>query len=106
MNTEELDVKGFWERLKQLSKSHNVMQKTFCEELGLDSQQFSNKKNLGYFPTLEQLISLSNYFGVSVNYLVTGNPTDDTEKTLLDKIKSYEKAFEQIKQIVSDSTSD
>ena len=109
----KLDVKAFWERLSIISKTRNVTQITLCAELGIDLQQFRNKKSLGSFPTLEQLVRISEYFGVSINYMLTGATTDDVDSELKEELEAYKlktaelevykTKFDKIKNIVNAS---
>lgn len=67
---------GFCERLEELLKEENIMQKDFLAACGLGKNSFSNwrKSKTGY-PTLPVLRSISDYLGVSVEYLK--GETDD-----------------------------
>ena len=105
MDNKELNVEAFWERLTQISKSRNKTQIAFCADLGFDLQQFRNKKSVGSFPTLEQLVKLSNYFGVSINYMLTGASTDENENQLIEELNAYKNKFEKLKEIINDSSS-
>ena len=71
-NNFELNVNDFWERLKQISASRNVTQVELCEKTNIDVRQLRNKKNLGTYPNIEQLVKISRFFGVSLNYMITG----------------------------------
>ena len=104
MDIKEFNVEAFWERLKQICKTRNVTQVSLCAELGIDLQQFRNKKSLGTYPTIEQLVKLSNYFGVSLNYMLTGTSTDETETQLINELEYYKSKFEQLKEIINDSS--
>lgn len=66
----------FCERLEELLKEENIMQKDFLAACGLGKNSFSNwrKSKTGY-PTLPVLRSISDYLGVSVEYLK--GETDD-----------------------------
>ena len=67
---------GFCERLEELLKEKNIMQKDFLAACGLGKNSFSNWKNSkkGY-PTAPVLKVISDYLGVSVEYLM--GETDD-----------------------------
>ena len=114
MDNNELNVEAFWERLTQISKSRNKTQIAFCADLGFDLQQFRNKKSMGSFPTLEQLVKLSNYFGVPLNYMLTGETLDETEsleeqieeyQAKIAELEVYKTKFEKLKEIINDSSS-
>ena len=104
-NNIELDVQGFWERLKQISASRNVTQVEYCEKLGIDVRQLRNKKNLGTYPNIEQLVKISNFFGVSLNYMLTGATADESETALMAELDRYKAKIEQLKQIINDEPS-
>ena len=105
MENNNLDVKTFWERFSQISKSRNVTQVSLCAELEIDLQQLRNKKSNGAFPTLEQLVKISNYFGVSINYMLTGSTTNEFENSLLSELETYRTKFEKLKEIINDDVS-
>lgn len=71
---------GFCERLEELLKEKNIMQKDFLAACGLGKNSFSNWKNSkkGY-PTAPVLKVISDYLGVSVEYLM-GESDDRTQK--------------------------
>ena len=71
---------GFCERLEELLKEKNIMQKDFLAACGLGKNSFSNWKNSkkGY-PTAPVLKVISDYLGVSVEYLM-GETDDRTQK--------------------------
>ena len=71
---------GFCERLEALLKEKNIMQKDFLAACGLGKNSFSNwrKSKTGY-PTLPVLRSISEYLGVSVEYL-KGETDDRAQK--------------------------
>ena len=114
MDNKELNVQAFWERLTQITKSRNITQVALCSELGFDLQQFRNKKSLGTFPPLEQLVKMSNYFGVPLNYMLTGETLDDSDdlleqieeyKSKIAELEVYKTKYEKIKEIINDSSS-
>ena len=104
-NKSVINAVEFWERLKQISKSRNITQKEYCAKLGIDDQQFRNKKTTGTIPTVEQLVKLSQFFGVSLNYMLTGSSTDDNENYLIEELETYKTKFAKLKEIFNDSAS-
>jgi len=101
MDNINLNVQDFWERLKQISTSRSVTQIEYCEKLGIDVRQLRNKKNLGTYPNIEQLVKLSNFFGVSLNYMLTGSTADESELALMAELEKYKAKIEQLKEIIN-----
>ena len=97
MENFEINIPSFWERFAVLLKEKNMMQKTLCEELEIDAQQFSNKRYVGRLPTTEQLLRIARYFETTVEYLVLGNIGNPLQK----KIDDLEKRLKQISEISS-----
>ena len=66
------------ERLYALMKKRGVNAKRVCEDLNMSNSAFTDWKNGGCSPGVKSLSKLSGYFGVSLDYLVTGreNETD------------------------------
>lgn len=70
----------FCERLEELLKEENIMQKDFLAACGLGRNSFSNwRKSKAGYPTLPVLRSISDYLGVSVEYL-KGETNDRGQK--------------------------
>lgn len=60
----------FAERLKQLRKEQNISQETLSHEIFVSQESISAYELGKHFPTLDILIKLSDYFGVSMDYLM------------------------------------
>lgn len=60
----------FYERLEQLRKERGISQSKLERELGFSNGSISKWKTS--MPTLERCSALADYFGVSVEYLQTG----------------------------------
>ena len=105
-NNIELNVQDFWERLKQISASRNVTQIELCEKTGIDVRQLRNKKNLGTYPNIEQLVKISNFFGVSLNYMLTGETADESETELMAELERSKEKYSKLKQRLTDLLSD
>ena len=71
------------ERLKQLRKQKGVSQKKMAEKLDVSVSAYSMYERDMRNPNIKSLIKLSNYFNVSIDYLLA--QTDEKEKC--DKIK-------------------
>lgn len=68
---------SFIDRLEELRKEKNVSRKQLLEDCGLGKNQITYWEQKHIVPNLSTLTVLSNYFGVTVDYL-TG---DSDEKT-------------------------
>ena len=71
------------ERLKHLRKQKGVSQKKMAEKLDVSVSAYSMYERDMRNPNIKSLIKLSNYFNVSIDYLLA--QTDEKEKC--DKIK-------------------
>lgn len=66
----------FSTRLKQLRQAKGLLQKDMAAELNITCRAFQNYEIGQREPTINVLISLANFFNVSLDYLVglTDNP--------------------------------
>lgn len=60
----------FKERLKELRKEKNITQKKLAKELNISDDCVYNWESGRSEPSIIDLINLSNYFNVSIDYLV------------------------------------
>lgn len=58
------------QRLLELRKARNLTQQRLAIELGIDQTSISSYECGKYLPTVEVLIKLADYFGVSTDYLL------------------------------------
>lgn len=67
---------NFGERLKLLRLSKGITQKQLAEKIGASERGIQNYETNQRKPTYDILISLANYFEISLDYLVgrTDNP--------------------------------
>lgn len=63
-----------YERIETLRKSKNISQGKLKKELGFSNGSISKWKNST--PTTERLQKLADYFGVTVEYLLTGEEAE------------------------------
>ena len=63
------DKKLFYPRYDKLLKENNLSHYELCKKLGLSMSSLRNWKN-GGIPYLDTLIKLSQYFDVSIDYLI------------------------------------
>lgn len=73
----------FYERIEKMRKERGISQGNLEKELGFSNGSYSKWKNS--MPTPERLQKLAEYFGVSVDYLMTGENSDNTALTTKDK---------------------
>ena len=97
---------GVCERLEALLKEKNIMQKDFLAACGLGKNSFSNwrKSKTGY-PTLPVLRSISEYLGVSVEYL-KGETDDRTQKNSPGRVTEAEGAKKAILDLIDGMSED
>ncbi len=70
-----------FERIEQLRKSQNLSQGKLEKELGFSNGSISKWRNST--PTYERLQKVADYFGVSVEYLMTGEDSSDKKEVAL-----------------------
>lgn len=69
--------KDFGARLKNLRKQKNWPQKELAAKVGLRFQQLNKYESGLNIPPAEMLVKLADALGVSVDFLLTGNPVED-----------------------------
>ncbi len=58
--------------LKEIRKKRNLNQQKVAYDLNLSREALSYYENGKREPSLATLVAMSNYFNVSINYLITG----------------------------------
>ena len=71
----------FYERIEGLRKSRGLSQGKLEKELGFSNGSVSKWKNS--MPTTERIQKLSEYFGVSMEYLTTGKEESERKEPVL-----------------------
>ncbi len=74
-------------RLKYLRQVYNTSQKTLSDLLGISSRAFRFYESGEHEPTLKNLSSLADYFGVSLDYL-TGRNDDPRYEDFVEKAEA------------------
>ena len=59
-------------RLKELRESKGLTQKEVAEIIGYSEISYARYENGKREPSLNTLLTMSKYFNVSINYLITG----------------------------------
>lgn len=67
------------EKLYQLRKKSGLSQEQLAEQLNVSRQAISKWESGSAFPESEKLIIISNYFGISVDYLLKDDVEDDAK---------------------------
>lgn len=62
-------------RLLELRNEKNMSQRDMAKEMNISQGTYNNWENSNTQPSIEQLIALARFFGVSVDYLI-GNSDD------------------------------
>ena len=76
-------------RLVKLRKERNITQRRLAVDLGIEQASISSYECGKYLPTVEVLIKLANYFGVSIDYLLGLSDVKVPLKSKLDDQSTY-----------------
>ena len=88
----------FWIRVKDLIKEKNTTQDKIALQINERADNFSRWIQKDRLPDAEQTYKIANALGVSVEYLVTGNQSNNKEK--IDRIvESLTSTIEDIKNL-------
>lgn len=104
MKYPKINVNDFWTRFTALAKERKVTIGQLSAEIGTLPQNMKNKKFRKTFPTLEELVKISSYFGTSINFLLLGkddNPLQRRIDELETKIDELESKLKSIKDLAS-----
>ena len=85
----------FGERLYELRNKENISQEKFAEIMNVSRQSISKWETDKAYPELSRLIFMSDYFHVSLDYLVRGK--ENEESTSTDSVSSEEKKYQSEK---------
>ena len=84
-----------YERIKSLRKSKGLSQWKLEKQLGFSNGSISKWKNST--PKVERLQKLADFFGVSVEYLMTGKEDEQKEKDNTDLKQKYRELEELLR---------
>lgn len=95
------------DRIKKLRDENNISQADLSEFLGISQQALSKWENGKTQPDNETLVKLSNYFNVSIDYLLGNSESkkinkpydDELEKVLFSKAKDL--TYDEKKTIIN-----
>ena len=77
------------DKLLELRKARNITQQRLAVDLGIDQASISSYEGGKYLPTVEVLIKIASYFGVSTDYLLGLSDVKGTIKTPSDVRTTY-----------------
>ena len=86
---ETIDYKGIYQRIRLLLKNNGNTVFELANYLGKSRQLMYNWQNGKMNPTLPDLLKMANYFGVPLEYLISGeeSPIDDATAVFLVQTK-------------------
>jgi transcriptional regulator with XRE-family HTH domain len=89
----------FIERLETLLKEKGVSQKSLAEYIGIRNPSISEWKKEGTIPRADIAIKIAEYLNVSVEYLITGTESDNSEviESLRKHLKNMENDVNKLK---------
>lgn len=85
----------FWEVFSMLCKSKGLTANAVCKELGF-SNATATKWKKGADPSGKSLQKIASYFGVSTDFLLTGEGTKKEPSQPDDRWKRYEKQINEL----------
>lgn len=88
-----------YERIESLRKSKGLSQGKLEKQLGFSNGSISKWKNST--PKVERLQKLADFFGVSVEYLMTGKEDKQKEKDNTDDLKQK---YEELEELLRSDT--
>ena len=91
---------AFWSRVKNRIKERALTQKEVAKAIGVDYSKFRNWISRNMVIPTNYAYRLSKYFGVSLEYLITGHGKDIVSKTnekVLLLIREAEKKLTEIR---------
>lgn len=72
---------NFGERLYELRKEKNISQEELAQLLDVSRQSISKWENDKAYPEMTRLLFMSEYFGVSLDYLMRGTESNDSSES-------------------------
>lgn len=78
----------FGERLCELRNKMNISQEELAELLDVSRQSISKWENDKAYPEMSRLLFMSDYFDVSLDYLMRGIDREDNDEKVTEKYKT------------------
>ncbi len=88
---------NFGKRVEQLLKERNVKPVDFYSSVNIIPQQFYDWKNKSAIPNARTAYKVAQFFGVTIEYLITGS----TENPLQEKVKQLQEQLYKIREFVN-----
>ncbi len=85
------------QRIKLLRQARSIRQECLANHLGVSKQSISNWENENIYPSIEMLVRLADFFGVTTDYLLGRE-----ERRKLDITGLSDNEAAHLQQIVSD----
>lgn len=73
----EVNIKDFWERINNILKDRKESLKSFSDGCQISNQKIKNWRYQCIYPKAEDLISISEYLHVSIDWLLLGKDTNN-----------------------------
>lgn len=80
----------FNQRFKELKAEKNIMLKDLASDLGYSSSKLSYYLNGNNEPSYDELIKISNYFGVSIEYMLGVSPYRTKEQEYIARKQEFD----------------
>ena len=71
-----INIEAFWRRVKSLAKEKYATQEEIAKAIGMPPRTFRGWVSNEIIPSLDYVVELSRFFGVTISYLVYGKDTD------------------------------
>ncbi|WP_026049360.1 helix-turn-helix domain-containing protein [Bacillus bingmayongensis] len=82
----------FGQNLKKLRKSRDLTQEQLGEKLNLSRNQINNYENAMFEPSMETILQIRSFFGVSLDFLFNGY-SDTNDKMLRNTLKEVQQTY-------------
>lgn len=83
-----MDTKPIYDRIKTLIDQKGISGNKLLLECGINQSFLNDLKSKNVAPSIEKILKISNYFGVSIDFLVSGQSLltkfDSNQQELLD----------------------
>ncbi len=86
-----------YEIFEKLLKGRGITAYRFCKDTGVSTSTISTWKKKNSKIGMDLAETISNYFGVSIDYLMTGKEDEQKEKDNTDDLKQK---FEELKELL------
>ena len=86
-----------YEIFEKLLKGRGITAYRFCKDTGVSTSTISTWKKKNSKIGMDLAETISNYFGVSIDYLMTGKEEESKEKIHTDDLKQK---FEELKELL------